>query len=971
MWLNKAINEGPYGFKDFTPSDSEPPRPKIEDDLIGDDLKHYEAKIKLVNASRAKKLENSYDPLALVAHTSSSSRNPRPYYVTHPSSVVGYDDGYQQDTFQNNFEDPLISAMMLLARAITQCFSNPTKNRLRTSFNTRNQEIMQGCTASVQCYNYSEKGHYACNFPKPKLQDSKYFMEQMLLAKHDEAGVILTDEQNDFLVADATRMEKIKELSANICLMAIIQPTNIDSDTCPSYDSAFLSEVQNPSTSFVNLLFAKDKQEQKYSKQSKIINNTFGDDLIDSNIIFDKPNIDVNSGSVEYNNNVHASYELEQLARNAYKEAEKQKINANKKAKRLEKDLQTQFIRDRDIIRDLEQQQDTLQLSVIELKRQIMELQKTQTIWKQKMSENEDKYHDTVLDLEARAKKNKDVVLKFEIRKRESSLKNVYETSWISKMEKLESDNVSLEFKVQSLIKERENVKSEYQKLFDSIKKARTQTQREVNELIEHVNQKTYAYAEVHAQNQDLLITISELKVKQKNVKKDFTLQKKDVKTNKNVIASGMYKVEISKIQESITNKAKSGLPTTRLEVASCVRGLSNRDSSFKNSVLSNIKNSSEKVEVFNVLISCHDKCLVNYKLNVHSKVRRALFTNPRTAKSTCGDTIPVVSKTRFSIRITQSKSLDTTPVVSKTKIAAISTLSAKHKVPVKWVAKTTSCPYVVSLCVVGLGNNLFSVGQFCDHDLEVAFRSNTCYVRNMEGDTLLTVARESNLYTISNLDMVFSLSVCLLSKATFTKPWLWHRRLSHLNFDSINDLTKHDLVDGLLKFKYIKDHLCFAFERGKSKKSSHPSKLVPNTLSKLELLHMDLCGPMRVVTINRTNVSTLELKNVKEAMSDHSWIESVQDEMNQFKRLDEEGIGFEKLFALVTHLEAVRMFVAFAEHKNFTILHMDVKTAFLNGSLKEEVYVSQLDGIVNIDFPNYVYRLKKALYGLKQAPGA
>ncbi|GKE64282.1 retrovirus-related pol polyprotein from transposon TNT 1-94 [Tanacetum coccineum] len=93
---------------------------------------------------------------------------------------------------------------------------------------------------------------------------------------------------------------------------------------------------------------------------------------------------------------------------------------------------------------------------------------------------------------------------------------------------------------------------------------------------------------------------------------------------------------------------------------------------------------------------------------------------------------------------------------------------------------------------------------------------------------------------------MAASSPICLLSKATSTNSWLWHRKLSHLNFGTINDLTKHDLVDGLLKFKYDKEHLCSACERRKSKKSSHPPKLVPSTHSKLELLHMDLCGPMR-----------------------------------------------------------------------------------------------------------------------------
>ncbi|GJZ37638.1 retrovirus-related pol polyprotein from transposon TNT 1-94 [Tanacetum coccineum] len=83
------------------------------------------------------------------------------------------------------------------------------------------------------------------------------------------------------------------------------------------------------------------------------------------------------------------------------------------------------------------------------------------------------------------------------------------------------------------------------------------------------------------------------------------------------------------------------------------------------------------------------------------------------------------------------------------------------------------------------------------------------------------------------------------------------------------------------------------------------------------------------------------------------------------------EGIDFEESFSPVTRLKAVRVFVAYAAHKNFTIYQMDVKTAFLNGPLKEEVFVSQPDGFVDPDFPNHVYRLKKALYGLKQAPKA
>ncbi|GKG26825.1 hypothetical protein Tco_0402528, partial [Tanacetum coccineum] len=91
-----------------------------------------------------------------------------------------------------------------------------------------------------------------------------------------------------------------------------------------SYDSSFLSEVQTSSTSNVNSLSANDNQEQKYPKQPKIINDMFVDDQINSNIVFDEPNVDANNDSVEYDNNVQESYELEHLARNPYKEAEKQ-----------------------------------------------------------------------------------------------------------------------------------------------------------------------------------------------------------------------------------------------------------------------------------------------------------------------------------------------------------------------------------------------------------------------------------------------------------------------------------------------------------------------------------------------------------------------------------------------------------------------------------------------------------------------
>ncbi|GKE35362.1 retrovirus-related pol polyprotein from transposon TNT 1-94, partial [Tanacetum coccineum] len=158
-----------------------------------------------------------------------------------------------------------------------------------------------------------------------------------------------------------------------------------------------------------------------------------------------------------------------------------------------------------------------------------------------------------------------------------------------------------------------------------------------------------------------------------------------------------------------------------------------------------------------------------------------------------------------------------------------------------------------------------------------------------------------------------------------------------------------------------------------------------------------------------------MEPKNVKEAMTDPAWIESMQEELLQFKRLDvwvllptldnikphtlkwlfknkhdeentvirnktrlvmrgyhqEEGIDFEESFTLVARMEAIRIFLAYAAHKSFTVYQMVVKTAFLHGTLKEDVYVCQPEGFIDVDHPSRVYKLKNALYGLKQAPRA
>nr|GEV92254.1 hypothetical protein [Tanacetum cinerariifolium] len=116
--------------------------------------------------------------------------------------------------------------------------------------------------------------------------------------------------------------------------------------------------------------------------------------------------------------------------------------------------------------------------------------------------------------------------------------------------------------------------------------------------------------------------------------------------------------------------------------------------------------------------------------------------------------------------------------------------------------------------------------------------------------------------------------------------------------------------------------------------------------------------------------LNSVEPKTYKDALTQFCWIEEMQEELNEFERL-EEGIDFEESFASVARLEAIRIFLAYVAHMNMVVYQRDVKSAFLNGNLQKKVYVSQSDGFVDLDNPNHVYKLKKALYGLKQAPRA
>ncbi|GJS61954.1 retrovirus-related pol polyprotein from transposon TNT 1-94 [Tanacetum coccineum] len=383
---------------------------------------------------------------------------------------------------------------------------------------------------------------------------------------------------------------------------------------------------------------------------------------------------------------------------------------------------------------------------------------------------------------------------------------------------------------------------------------------------------------------------------------------------------------------------------------------------------------------------------------------------------------------------------------------------------------------------VEGLGYNLFSVGQFYDSDLEVAFRKHTYYIRDLEGVDLLKGSRGSNLYMLSLEDMMLSSPICLLSKASKTKK----PDLSYLHvFGALCYLTNDSEDLGKLKPK-ADIGIFVAMDSKQFSSGPMPQLLTLGTISSglmpnppsptlylllqnlmiqppssntidqdapspstsqtpqesqspvipsgveeefynIEVAHLDndpffgvpilepnseesssrddhpldnvIGNPSRPVSTRHQQqnealfcyfdafITSVEPKNYKEALKEAYWIEAMQGELNEFERLEVwelvprpdrvmiitlKWIFKVKLDKLggVLKIKA-RIFIAYAARKNMIVYQMDVKTAFLNDILHEEVYVSQLDGFVDQDNPNHVYKLKKALYGLKQAPQA
>nr|GEW29588.1 hypothetical protein [Tanacetum cinerariifolium] len=335
----------------------------------------------------------------------------------------------------------------------------------------------------------------------------------------------------------------------------------------------------------------------------------------------------------------------------------------------------------------------------------------------------------------------------------------------------------------------------------------------------------------------------------------------------------------------------------------------------------------------------------------------------------------------------------------------------------------------------MGLNHNLFSVGQFCDADLEVAFRKSTCFVRDLQGNDLLTglVPQRQKASNYDNPD-----------------PVPQRQDVSSSVDAHVPSQQELDLLFGPLYNEFFN---AGSNLQDKKPLTNIPSTSAPSTHTNVhakenhndqaeegEHLQDDeftnpFCTPTQDVTesslhnIGNSNVPTFNQPQISEYRwtKDHPleqvrgnpsrpvqtrgqlatdpemcmyaltelvdkpfgksviklkwlWKNKKDEDLTVIRNkarlvakgyAQEEGIDFEESFTPVARLKAVRIFIAYATHKSFPIYQMDVKMEFLNGLLKEEVYVAQLDGFVDADHPEKVYRLRKALYGLKQAPKA
>nr|GEU72570.1 Gag-Pol polyprotein [Tanacetum cinerariifolium] len=435
--------------------------------------------------------------------------------------------------------------------------------------------------------------------------------------------------------------------------------------------------------------------------------------------------------------------------------------------------------------------------------------------------------------------------------------------------QKLENENVELECQVLNYAKENAHPKVTHKNVFDSIFVARTQTKTIIASMQHELQNMIYKNGKLRAQlfkkvsvqkdnkhgtstntkftKQSILgkpPMLGEIHALSKPVTSDSVPTPQECKVVKNdkVIAQGMFRInpfKTSREEKHVPNnvRASAGIKTitvsqppiiTKKDVNSDSNGLSSTGIDNTKTRRPQPRSNTKNDRVPSASKSSRNK---NKGVKVEDHHRNLLLSNN--------------SKHMLYV-VTNWKNVDLNG-----KIIASSEFGSQSDCS-KGDNACTSNP--VEPTIKRFPNATFSLAEMIMllqfYGL-VAFRRNACFVRNLKGVDLLKGDRSTNLYTINLHEMAFASPICLMARASSTKSWLWHQRLSHLNFDTINDLTRNDLVSGLPKFKYNKEHLCPSCEQGKSKRASHPPKPVPNSRQRLHLLHIDLCGPIRIAIIN------------------------------------------------------------------------------------------------------------------------
>nr|GEU40903.1 hypothetical protein [Tanacetum cinerariifolium] len=243
---------------------------------------------------------------------------------------------------------------------------------------------------------------------------------------------------------------------------------------------------------------------------------------------------------------------------------------------------------------------------------------------------------------------------------------------------------------------------------------------------------------------------------------------------------------------------------------------------------------------------------------------------------------------------------------------------------------------------VAGLGHSLFSVGQFCDKGLEVAFQKSTCFVRNEDGVDLLTDDRSSNLYTIALNELVSNSLTCLLAKASFSKSWktqgkggYWSVCWIFKRFCCFQNFQQMKLHQTLSSFVGSDVDVIFSMTMRMLENSRQRGILECLLDIQKNLLLSEFTTNELTMKSSTTNVETSINEEVFHEVSESFQEESSSSALNDYVQ---QSIDYDETFASVARIEAIRLFLAYAAHKDFTIFQMDVKTSFLNGILKEEV---------------------------------